>query len=63
MNKLARLRTERGLTQQNLANLSGVHRVTIANLERGTKRIEGLHFSAALALASALNVDPRELIG
>ena len=35
---LKTLRERRGLTQQQLANLVGAHRVTIAKLENGTLR-------------------------
>ena len=55
---LKRLRNEKGLTQQELANLSGISRVEIARLEtgeRGKKRSPSL--ASAQKLAAALGVD------
>lgn len=60
--KLARLRKERGLTQAQLAERSGVHKVAIARLECGDRPVINLRLSTALALADALQVDPHQLI-
>ncbi len=58
---LARIRTARGLTQEALAQLSGVSVDTISRLERGT------HFSARrstlAALARTLGIDTGRLLG
>ena len=56
---LKRLRERRGLTQQQLAERVGVHRVTVAKLETGALRpgvdvLEGL--------AKALNVKVTDLL-
>jgi transcriptional regulator with XRE-family HTH domain len=60
--KLARLRKERKLTQAQLAEKSGVHKVAIARLECGERPIINLRLSTALALADALQVDPHQLL-
>jgi transcriptional regulator with XRE-family HTH domain len=56
---LRRVRESRLLTQQELADRAGVHRVTIASLETtsGSAR-----FSTVRKLATALEVDPAELM-
>ena len=56
--KLKRLREQRLLTQQMLADRSGVSQVAIARIERN--RTEP-HFSTIHKLAAALDVDPVEL--
>jgi transcriptional regulator with XRE-family HTH domain len=59
--KLGRLREERKrsrLTQEELARISGVNRVTIARLETGTTRAKP---ETARKLARALKVDPGDL--
>lgn len=60
---LTRLRSERHMTQAQLAEKSGVHVQNISKIERGDKPIENLRFSTALALADALQVDPHQLLG
>jgi predicted transcriptional regulator len=63
MPKLDRLRTvreSRFLTQDELANLSGVHQVTISRIEMG--QVEP-RFSTIKRLARALGVEPHELVG
>lgn len=62
MNRLTELRTKRGLSQQQLADKSGVHRVTIARLETGARPITGITLSTAIALADALDVSPVDLV-
>ncbi len=57
--KLARARRVRNITQGKLAELVGVSRVTIANLERGRQNIQ-LH--QVFTFGSALNVPASELI-
>lgn len=56
---LKRIRESRFLTQLELAEKSGVHRVTIANLEGGQ---EEARFSTIKKLASALGVEPSNLV-
>ena len=52
---LKTLRARRGLTQTALANRAGVHQVTIARLESGTRR-PGLAVLEKLAKALRVNV-------
>ena len=56
---LRRIRESRLLTQQELADRSGVHRVTIASLETTSG---AARFSTVRKLAAALEVDPSELM-
>jgi transcriptional regulator with XRE-family HTH domain len=55
---LRRVRESRLLTQQELANRAGVHRVTIASLETTSG---AARFSTVRKLAAALEVEPSEL--
>jgi transcriptional regulator with XRE-family HTH domain len=52
------LRQARGLSQENLAELAGLHRTYVSSLERGQRNV-GL--DNILALAVALDVPPAEL--
>lgn len=61
-NILARLRHERNLTQAQLAEKSGVHKMAISRLERGGRPLSNLRLSTALALADALQEDPHRLL-
>lgn len=56
--RVRQLRLARGLTQADLANLTGIHRVNISQFENG--KID-LGISNAYALATALGVMPEEL--
>jgi transcriptional regulator with XRE-family HTH domain len=56
---LRRVRESRLLTQQELADRSGVHRVTIASLETTS---DAARFSTVRKLAAALEVDASELM-
>lgn len=60
--KLARLRKERKLTQNQLAEKAGIHPMLISKMERGIKSPTKLQLSTALALADALQVDPHQLL-
>jgi transcriptional regulator with XRE-family HTH domain len=57
--RLAQLRTNKALSQEQVADLAGVHRTAISNLEKGAHlpRLDTL-----LKLAAALEVDPCHLI-
>jgi transcriptional regulator with XRE-family HTH domain len=57
--RLREMRLNRGLSQDQLADLAGMHRNTIYRLEAGlTKEVTQDH---AVALAAALHSTPREL--
>ena len=58
-NRLRSLRLARFMTQDQLAQSSGVGRVTIARLERGHSTP---HMRTVRALAAALDVAPSELV-
>lgn len=59
MNPIRRIRAERGMTQEQLAERSGVARETISRLERGAPNVRQ---STLTALAYALDLeDPRTL--
>lgn len=62
MNRLTELRTKRGLSQQQLADKSGINRVSIARLESGSRPITGITLATAIALADALEVTPLDLV-
>lgn len=55
-------RLERGLTLTELAKLSGVHIVKIAQIESGRIDPANMTLRNAAKLADALHVDPRELL-
>src|SRR5438270_12599996 len=55
--RLRELRQARGLTQEKLAELAGLHRRAIVKLERSER---GGHWESVLALAKALGVDVTE---
>jgi transcriptional regulator with XRE-family HTH domain len=58
--KLKEIRTQRLLTQVQLADKSGVNQVTIARIERN--QVDP-RFSTIRKLAKGLDVDPTKLIG
>lgn len=61
LSRLREHRNRRGLTQIELAKISGVGRATIAGLEAGKGR--GAYKSTVEKLARALKVKPHELEG
>jgi transcriptional regulator with XRE-family HTH domain len=58
--RLREVRARRLLTQEELAEKSGVSPSTVANIERDHR---APHFRTIRKLAKALDVDPTELIG
>lgn len=58
-NRIRALRTERGLTQEKLALMSGVTRNVLIDLEHGRR---GLLFERLYDLAEALQVPPGQLL-
>lgn len=60
MNSIAKIRKDRGLTQDQLAKLSGVSRQTIVTLENNGSHI--VKSSTLLKLANALNTTMVDLL-
>ena len=60
MQELKYYRLKAGLTQEQLAEKSGVSRATIANIERGVQSF--LKSSTIIKLADALKIDPKVLL-
>ena len=58
-NNLSEVRKDKGLTQEVLAEKSGISRVTIANIERGA--VTNLKISTMLSLANALDSTVEEI--
>ncbi|MGD1082947.1 MAG: helix-turn-helix transcriptional regulator [Candidatus Sulfotelmatobacter sp.] len=56
--RLRQLRTERGLSQEQLADLAGLHRNYIGNIERGEN---GIGIDNIMLLARTLKVKPAAL--
>jgi len=56
--RIRALRQERGLSQERLAEMAGVHRTYLSSLERGERNVslDNIH-----AIAEALGVPPAEL--
>jgi len=54
-----RLRKERGLSQEELAEAAGVHRTYVGMIERGEKNVTIYNIER---LAQALNVSPGSLL-
>lgn len=57
--RLRRIRTARGITQQHLADQIGMHRSALTEAETGKRK---LTLEEALALCLALDVDPGRLV-
>lgn len=62
MTALQQIRKEKGYTQQDLCNLSGVSISTIQKLESGVNDIRNANVSIVMALARVLNISVEELI-
>ena len=60
--KLKELRKERGLTQIQLAQMSGVNSRQIQRIENSESDIENVTLRNALALAKALGVSVEDLL-
>lgn len=58
LTNLRELRRRKALTQQELADLAGIHRVTVARIESGADQPEA---ATIRKLAQALSVDPADL--
>ncbi len=56
---LRRVRVERGLTQEQLANVSGLHRTEISLLERGQRKPL---LETVVALCRGLGLTPAEFL-
>lgn len=61
-NKLKTARTNAGMTQQRLADASGVNIRQIRRVELGTSEAGNMSARNLLSIADILEVDPRELI-
>ena len=57
--RVRELRVERGLSQEKLAEISGLHRTYISSLELGKRNVSLVNIHA---LAKALQVTPDELL-
>jgi transcriptional regulator with XRE-family HTH domain len=56
---IRRIREERGVTQEKLANLAGLHRAYVGQIERGEKNIGLKNLDR---IAKALNVNMKVLL-
>lgn len=56
--RIRALRQERGLSQERLAELAGVHRTYLSSLERGERNVS---LDNIYAIADALGVPPADL--
>jgi transcriptional regulator with XRE-family HTH domain len=57
--KVRELRTKKGLSQEELAELSGLHRTYISSLELGKRNVSLVNIHA---LAKALGISPDKLL-
>lgn len=56
---LKRIRSESGLSQEELAHRAGLHRTYISSIERGERNVS---LENIFALAEALKVSPADLV-
>ena len=57
--KVRKIRLQQGLSQEKLAELSGIHRTYISSLELGKRNVSLVNI---YALAKALQIPPEELL-
>lgn len=62
LHNLRKIREEKKLTRDELANLSGVNKFTIQALENGLTSTSNAKLSTLTALAKALNVKVRDIV-
>ncbi|WP_248488613.1 helix-turn-helix domain-containing protein [Tsukamurella sp. PLM1] len=63
--RLVTVRKARGLSQEKLAELAGIHRNQVSNIERNVSSNDGVsdpHMSTVYRLAAALDVPPSMLL-
>lgn len=60
--KLEKIRKEKNLTREELADLSGLSKATIEALERGRTNVDNIKLSTLVALATVLNVKVIDLL-
>ena len=60
--KLKKIRADKGLTQRELAEATGISLRTIQHFEQGTKKLNGAAAITVYTLARALDVDIEELL-
>lgn len=62
MNKIKKLRTEKSLTQEELARISEIKLSTLQKLERVDANLEKMQLGTAVKLAKGLEIKIEELI-
>ena len=62
MNKLKHYRTQKHLTQRELADLSGVKYATVTKLESGVNSLNGAEMETGYKLARALGIPMEYLV-
>jgi len=62
MNKIKKLRTEKSLTQEELARVSDIKISTLQKLEREDANLEKMTLVTAIKLAKGLEIRAEELI-
>ena len=62
MNNLYAIRTEKGMTQSKLAELSGINARQIRKIETGEIKTKNITIGTITALANALGVEIEDLI-
>lgn len=60
--KLEKIRKEKNLTREELADLCGLSKATIEALERGRTNVDNIKLSTLVALATVLNVKVIDLL-
>lgn len=62
MNKIKKLRTEKSLTQEELARISDIKLSTLQKLERADANLGKTQLGTAVKLAKALDIKAEELL-